>query len=299
MNWRGPAWKAYLSAARPFVRLGLTRLPLGRKTLGKRVDERLRRVFAAGLSETQLIHGVRFHYQLSNGERHVEYVVRDYERETRQLFEAVVRPGMTVVDVGAHIGYITLLAAVRVGSTGRVYAFEPDPLNFELLCRNVRENALDGIVTPVQNAVTYHTGKVTVYRGRTGTNFNSILHSSSAGTETVEAHSDSLDSFFEARDWPVVHVLKMDIEGAETEALRGAAQLIGRNPQLKLIVEFNPVCQRVAGVTASDFLRLLRDLGFRSVRVIGADGASSLSEEATPTSLDTWLGEAVNLVCER
>src|SRR5688572_13621160 len=66
------------------------------------------------------------------------------EAETR-LFRELIRPGMVVVDVGANIGYFSLLASTLVGPTGRVYAFEPDPVNCALLRKNVRLNRVTNI----------------------------------------------------------------------------------------------------------------------------------------------------------
>jgi FkbM family methyltransferase len=301
MKWRGFVWRAYQTAARPFVRVGITRLPLGRRTLGNRIDGSLRRVFSAGLPEALSVHGCHFHYRLSNGERHVEYVVQDYERETRLLFEEMIEPGMTVVDVGAHIGYFTLIAARRTGPAGRVYAFEPDPLNYELLTRNVLENTFDGIVTASKKAVTKRCGQVSIFRGRANTCHNSILRAPGTGEQIIYADAISLDEAFAAEGWPAVHVLKMDIEGAEKDALKGAERLIGRSPGLKLFVEFNPRCQDLAGVTAADFLSLLRELGFRSVRplAITEQQIPRLTEKELLALLSARPGEAMNLFCEK
>src|SRR5437762_1103185 len=65
-----------------------------------------------------------------------------YEPETQQALRKLIRPGMTVFDVGANSGYFTLLMADRVGPAGRVYSFEPHPANFELLLSNIQANSL-------------------------------------------------------------------------------------------------------------------------------------------------------------
>ncbi len=67
----------------------------------------------------------------------------DYETE---LFKKNIKPGVTVVDIGAHIGYYTVIAAQLVGDKGKVYAFEPDPRNFKLLQRNVEANGYSNVV---------------------------------------------------------------------------------------------------------------------------------------------------------
>src|ERR1035441_6724268 len=76
----------------------------------------------------------------------VDSVLHDqYEPETKALLGSLIRPGMTVFDIGAHVGHYTLLAARIVGPTGRVYAFEPEPENFALLKRNVELNGYKNV----------------------------------------------------------------------------------------------------------------------------------------------------------
>lgn len=72
----------------------------------------------------------------------------DYEPETRELFERIVKPGMSVIDAGAQIGYFTLLFARLVGRDGKVYSCEPDPMIYPLLQKNVAANDLGGTVQP-------------------------------------------------------------------------------------------------------------------------------------------------------
>jgi precorrin-6B methylase 2 len=82
---------------------------------------------------------------------------RAYEPMTTLAFHTLVQPGDRVVDVGAHVGYFTLLAARLCGPNGRVFAFEPHPDNFRLLERNIRENGAEN-VTAVRKAVADRAG---------------------------------------------------------------------------------------------------------------------------------------------
>src|SRR2546426_5233280 len=76
-----------------------------------------------------------------------------YELKTVRLVCSVLKPGMTFVDVGAHIGWYTMVAARAVGRMGHVYAFEPEPTNFELLQKNVVGNGYHGHVTLTPKAI--------------------------------------------------------------------------------------------------------------------------------------------------
>lgn len=95
-------------------------------------------------------------------ERDFLFLNRVYEKEVVRLFCEIVKPGMTVLDVGAHIGYHTLIAARLVGSQGRVYSFEPEPSNFAQLSKNVELNGLDN-VTLVQKAISNKSGREKLY----------------------------------------------------------------------------------------------------------------------------------------
>lgn len=95
-----------------------------------------------------------------------------YEQGTTALCKKILRPGMTVVDVGAHIGYYTRLFARLVGPHGKVYAFEPHPDNFAILQRNVRKFKN---VVPVQAAVLDKEGEISLYESSIGTASHSLF----------------------------------------------------------------------------------------------------------------------------
>ena len=84
------------------------------------------------------------------------------EKYETELFKKMVQDGMVVVDIGANIGYYTLIAAKLVGNKGIVYAFEPEPSNYELLCQNIAINGYTNVV-PIEKAVSKTSGKTKLY----------------------------------------------------------------------------------------------------------------------------------------
>jgi FkbM family methyltransferase len=88
-----------------------------------------------------------------------------YEAGTTRLFQVLLKPGMTVVDVGAHIGYYTVLASRLVREEGRVYAFEPDPDTFAVLIENIKTKAIPNVL-PIQKAVADRIGDAILYLGK-------------------------------------------------------------------------------------------------------------------------------------
>lgn len=113
--------------------------------------------------------------------------------ETQWMFDHV-GPNDVVVDVGANIGYYTLLLAKQVGHAGRVFAFEPDPVNFDLLQRNVERNGYRNIVLE-RLAVSDVTGSVTLFTNEENRGDHRI-HPTTSDLPAVEVPSVRLDDYF-------------------------------------------------------------------------------------------------------
>jgi FkbM family methyltransferase len=159
-----------------------------------------------------------------------------YEPEVNEQITKVLKPGMTVIDVGANLGWYALLAARLIGPFGRVYAFEASPSTVEVLSENVAANSYRNI-TILAKGVADKAGVVPFFvEDASGA---SSLFSSGHEVNRTEVEATSLDEFFQQEGWPLVHLVKIDIEGAEKLALEGMRELSKRNPQLKLIVEIN------------------------------------------------------------
>lgn len=169
-----------------------------------------------------------------------------------------VKEGMTVLDIGANIGYHTLELARLVGEKGKVYAFEPDPNNFRLLEKNIHANHYHNIVT-IQKAVSQKSGQAKLFRSE-GHSGDHRLYDSKDGRPTVDVETVCLDEFFS--DSQPVHFIKMDIQGAEYEAMLGMSALIKRQ-NLKILTEYMPALLNKNGVWAETFLKKLTELGLK------------------------------------
>ncbi len=173
-----------------------------------------------------------------------------------------VKPGQRVIDLGANIGFYTLLMAKFVGTQGRVYAFEPGPKSFEILSRNVRENGYQNVVLENQ-AVTNNTGPLKLLVCRSGESDNRISDTGvfAGDRDCVESNGVALDDYF-AQFPGGIDFIKIDIQGAEYLALQGMTKLLARSPNVRLIVEFCPAAFDKL-ISAAEYLRYLRGLGFR------------------------------------
>ncbi len=182
-----------------------------------------------------------------------------YEKYETNLFKSVVGEGMTVVDLGANIGYYTLLAAKLVGRKGRVFAFEPAPDNFSLLLKNIEANGYDNII-PVQKAVSNETGTTKLFLCEVNRGDHRIYQSHD-NRESITVDVTTLDNFFENEQYPI-DVIKMDIQGAEMAALQGMTEIVLKNDSLKIITEFWPTVLQSFGFSPLEFLNKLIEYGF-------------------------------------
>jgi FkbM family methyltransferase len=205
--------------------------------------------------------------------------VRDnnYERDVTALFRASLGPGMSVVDIGANIGYFTLLAASLVGPQGRVLAIEPNPRNVRLLEASRRANDFRH-VTIAQTAAGRETGLLvlnTSYSNGTTSDLPADLAQFFAA-EAVPAMR--LDSLLD-RETPV-DFIKVDVEGAEFNALLGGEATIRRWRPL-LVSEFSPsLMPGISGISGEDYLHWLIGLGY-DLSVLEPDGSLTRTGDDT------------------
>ncbi len=140
------------------------------------------------------------------------------------LLSAMLRPGMNVVDVGANLGFYTLLAANCVGKSGRVWSFEPEPHNFQLLMKSIRASNLHN-VEPVQMALSDKPGAERLYLAP-ASEPNAHTLSQDRGMGSLEIQSTSLDDFWRARGTGRLDLLKVHVFGDEPIVLRGSRKVL-------------------------------------------------------------------------
>jgi FkbM family methyltransferase len=177
-------------------------------------------------------------------------------------FRAAAAPGAVALDVGANVGAYALLLGMWTRPGGRVYAFEPSRQAFDGLAAHVRLNGLEGIVHPVRAAVSDTVGTAALAaEGHHGT--SRLARGGEGGTETVE--TVTIDDFC-AREEIVPTLIKIDVEGWELEALRGARETIARaGDGLALFVEMHPTAWRERGLSAAEVRAELDRQGLRAV----------------------------------
>jgi FkbM family methyltransferase len=152
-----------------------------------------------------------------------------YEHEKQALVRRLVAPGMRVLDIGANAGFYTLALSRRVGAAGHVWAFEPYAPNAANLLRHLSLNRI-GNVTLIQAAVADQAGLADF---RIGANNAMGTLVDNAGNYRVPVLA--LDALIDGGTIPLPDVVKMDVEGAESRVLEGAARLLERGTASLLI----------------------------------------------------------------
>lgn len=186
-----------------------------------------------------------------------------YELEKQKLFEAEVQKGGVVFDVGANVGFYTMLASVLVGPSGKVFAFEPVPRNIELLKKHLRLNRISN-ATVIEKAVSDTNGQA-CFNDSTNTSMGHLDVSGGLNVLTV-----SIDSLISEGSVAPPNYMKIDVEGAEFLVLSGArATLIEHHPIIFLATHGAEVHQQCC--------ELLKSLGYR-LEGIGAESVTQCDE---------------------
>lgn len=188
-----------------------------------------------------------------------------FEPFQTELVVNEVRPGDTALDLGAHVGYYTLLLARLVGPKGKVAAFEPDPDNFALLKRNVEINGYANVEL-VNAAVEDRPGRRRLFRSSDNAGDHRLHDSPGEPRPAVDVDTVTVDDVL--REWRGgVDFVKVDVQGSEGAALDGMAGVLARSARVKVVVECWPGGLARSGYGAERLLGRLRELGFRLYEV--------------------------------
>jgi FkbM family methyltransferase len=167
---------------------------------------------------------------------HKTYVFGTYEPGVVQGLEELIRPGWTAVDVGANIGYFTLLMANRVGPQGKVIAFEPLAENFRILQENIQLNGHTNVVAE-NLALMSRTERIELRSATPGaiTWVASVRIDQNSAVESQSVEAVTLDEYVQKKGIAKVDFLKIDVEGAEASVLEGATNVLNRDKPILLI----------------------------------------------------------------
>lgn len=174
-----------------------------------------------------------------------------YEPYETELILRQVKSGDVIVDIGANIGYYTVLFADKVGKSGKVIAIEPDPINFEILQKNIKENKLFNVVA-VQAAVGSQTGELKLYKSKE--NFGD--HKLYGGDKGEKVKVIKLDEFLKDQK---INLIKVDTQGWEPEVFAGAKKTIEKDLPI-IFFEYSPASYKLAKLDKTEMMNWLKKL---------------------------------------
>lgn len=224
-----------------------------------------------------------------------------HEEATTSIFKKIIKPGDIFLDLGANIGYFSLLAAKLVGEKGKVFSFEPEPRNFYYLQKNIEINNYKNIY-PFQKAVSnindmielficdYDSGHHTInqYEG-----IEVYSHGRPTQKKSIKIEAVKLDDFLKDKT-DRVDIVKMDIEGAEALAIEGMKNILKNNKNIKILMEFFPLLIQKMGDSPEKLIKtLIEDLEF-NIFVVGRD--YSMEKEQKDLTIVNDFNELMSLM---
>jgi FkbM family methyltransferase len=272
--------------AEPLIRVN----PFGRARL-KMAKARLKMTNALSSQEIIRLFGrYRFRIDLSMGclQRELFLGAENYETDTQLALRRLLKPGATAFDIGAQVGFFTVLLADLVGPGGLVFSFEPYPPNRRMLHSNINSNRLHW-VTCLPFACSDKEGTAVLSinpindGGHSLGDFKDNPDIAGRPADTlvkVPVKTTTLDTVARMHRIRRIDLLKVDVEGAETLVFAGASHILSRADAPVLICEVGDKAQRQFGKTEKDLRRLLYGYGYRSYFI--TDGRFTKFDITTP-----------------
>jgi len=237
-----------------------------------------------------------FHWKLPpyfGARERLTFLLFGFEKPLITAIRKLVRPGHTVLDIGANIGFISREFARLAGPNGRVAAFEAEPVTFDCLTFNTHSFRT---VLPIHTAVSDSNGVSKLFLHPTSGMSNSLVHDWE-NSGAVDVSSTTVDNWLAANpEFQMPDIVKIDVEGAEKRVLDGMCSTLRNNPQVTLIVEFCP--KLLEGKDGGrDLLKSLRTHGALSLITESGDIREVHDDGTIHNSLNK--DGFVNLVCRK
>ena len=192
-------------------------------------------------------------------------VVFEHEGLDTKIVKKLVKRGDNALVLGANIGYWTCLLAELVGESGRVYAFEPSPNNFEFLKKNIEINGYKNVIIE-QKAVSNRSYTTKLYLSEGGSMDNRI-YKSHPNRKSVDVDVVKLDDYFKNTDIEF-DFINSNIQGADFAGIQGMQALLQKSPNAKLIVEFSPDQAKQFGSDPNEFIDSMAEQNFNFYEVL-------------------------------
>jgi FkbM family methyltransferase len=213
--------------------------------------------FGKGLPKT--VNGVKVKLPA----KYIRYFPSNYEAENFDFLKESIQPNSVVFDIGAHIGLFSIIAAKLIGNGAKIFAFEPAPSTQKVLNQTIAINHLQQNVIPVNAAMGKEPGSITFFvSDDEADNSNSLVsYKEDRKLHGIEVKVDNIDHFAAAQKLTQIGFIKIDVEGAEYDTLRGGIHVFKTlRPNFILAIHPEPIAKK--GDKLEDIYNLLIQLDY-------------------------------------
>ena len=230
------------------------------------------------------------------------YLKSEYEPGTTNFLKKILKKGMNVINIGANIGYFTLLAARAVGPEGRVFAFEPFPHTVELLKKNVLVNGFENVEIE-SKAVSNKTDFATLLTG--GSSLHNFISKKKFPQLTeIKVPTITVDDYLKNKDVNI-DLIFIDAEGQEPLIFEGMENTF-QNKNLEIVFEYNPFTLNFSDINPDDLLDPILEMGFHMYMIdentssLKSTSKSELIKQVTPPQVaNIYLTRKSNIWAEK
>lgn len=199
------------------------------------------------------------------------------ENSETKLASRLIKKGMTVIDIGANLGYYTLIFSSLAGKEGKVYAFEPDPSNYRLLKKNIEANGFRNAIA-VKKAVSSKSGKLGFYLSEEHRG-DHRSYDPGGKRKKITVSCVSIDEFAKKKIRP--DFIKIDVQGAEFQVMKGMSRTLDRSGGMVIVCEFYPSAMIRCGDSPTEFLEFLEGKGFRLAFIDERNGRTETADSGS------------------
>ena len=201
-------------------------------------------------------------YSIRFPSKWARYFESDYEKENVAFLTKICKPGMTVIDIGAHLGLMSVIIAKLIGENGKVYAFEPTPKTFLLLKKIISLNNFDKTIIPFNKAASNFTGLVDFFVDENeGSNANSLVNRKDKNRTSQKMEVDTLDNIVDNLKLEKLDLVKIDAEGSELDVMNGAKKIIEKYKPI-IILAIHPPLIKNNNQKTEDIFDLIQSIGY-------------------------------------
>ncbi|MGE5478800.1 MAG: FkbM family methyltransferase [Chloroflexota bacterium] len=225
------------------------------------------------LEVVKLKNGIKMELDTTEYLQALLYVFGDFEISTELALRKIVKQDDVVIDIGANVGYLSLILSKLTGPAGKVFAFEPEPNNFKAFIKNIDLNGFTNII-PSQSAISDIKGvlKLFLASGNNRGMHSTIFDEKTLSADFVETPSLPLDDFVQENDLKKLDLVKIDVEGAELQVLKGMNKTLN-TLRPKIIIELNDDAQKANNYSNTQLIKYISETFNYKCYKISEDGA--------------------------